>query len=285
MGGGASTTNTNDIFFANMLEARILDELRPAMTPVRQHLRWGPKGKSTAFKFAIMDDPGPTSSSLTEGTDFTSVTDITTSITSAATAAETGIMTTVSDVLIEVSLLDILPYVKNLLVRSGLEKWEADVAALMDDFSNVTTAASTLTPSDHLAAVSALEQRDIPGSFVAYYSPKQAGELRAEIAATTAIVTAAESGSVPKGPKNTQGQFGSLFQVPILQTSSVVTTSGLVGGAVFASQQALGAYELWPTRVETERRATLRGFYVMESACYGLVEVSDTRGQTVKSVA
>ena len=67
-------------------------------------------------------------------------------------------MTTVSDMLIKTSLLDALPHVKGVLNRSTLEKWETDIGALVDDFSNVITAASTLTVDDHLAAVSALEQ-------------------------------------------------------------------------------------------------------------------------------
>jgi len=283
MAGGATTTNLDDLFFAAMFEARILDPLRPAMTS-RNFLRWGPKGKSPAFSFSLMDDPGA-SVALTQGTDYTTVTDLT-STKATATAAEVGLMTTVSDVLIEVSLIDALPYVKRIILDSTLEKWETDLAALVDDFSNVTTAASTLTPNDHLKAVSALEQRDIPGPFVGYYHPKQSGELRQEIANTTAIVTAGQEGPAPMEPRaGGQGFWGSLFGVPIFQTSLVVSAGGNRGGAVFAAGQALGAYELWAPRVEIERRATLRGYYVISTACYGLVEVSDTRGQTVKSVA
>ena len=199
------------------------------------------------------------------------------------TASEVGLATTVSDVLIEVSLLDALPYCSSVIARSVAEKWETDVAALMDDFSNVTTAGSTLTPADLLKAVSALEQRDIPGPYVAYLHPKQTGELRAELVATTAIFDATQASGI-SGP-NTSGVFGTLYGVPIFQTSLVVSTSGLRGGAVFARGQALGAYELWAPRVEVQRFATLRGFKVVGSACYGLIEVSDTRGQTVKSLA
>ena len=270
----------NDTFYAEEFSAAILDELRPAMTS-REFLRWGPKGKSTAFSFSIMGDPGA-AEGLTEGTDYTTVTDLTTSK-NTATASEVGLATTVSDVLIEVSLLDALPYCSSVIARSVHEKWETDVAALMDDFSNVTTAASTLTPTDVLKAVSALEQRDIPGTYVGYFHPKQTGELRNELVNTTAIFSAGEAGGlVDPGHK---GIFGTLYGVPIFQTSLVVSASSLRGGAVFAAGQALGAYELWAPRVEVQRFATLRGFKVVGSACYGLVEVADTRGQTVKSAA
>lgn len=268
----------NDTFYAEEFSAAILDELRPSMTS-REFLRWGPKGNSTAFSFTKMDDPGA-GEALTEGTDYSTVTDLTTAK-ATATAAEVGLATTVSDVLIEVSLLDALPYCSSVIARSVHEKWETDLATYMDDFSNVTTAASTLTPIDILRAVSALEQRDIPGTYVGYFHPKQTGELRNELVQTTAPFSAGEAGGVvAPGHK---GIFGTLYDVPIYQTSLVVSTSSLRGGAIFAAQQALGAYELWAPRVEVQRFATLRGFKVVGSACYGLIEVSDTRGQTVKS--
>jgi hypothetical protein len=272
----------NDTFYAAEFSAQILDELRPAMTS-RSFLRWAPLGKSTAHTFTIQDDPGPSSSSFTEGTDYATVTDLTTTP-QTATAAEVGLMTTVSDVLIKVSMLDALPHVKSVLNRGTLEKWETDLGAYMDDFSNVTTAASTLTLDDLLVAAGALEQRDIPGPYVAYLHPKQTGELRRDIASTTADVSAGEASAVQMTPDKA-GDFGAPFGIKTYFTSTVVNTSGLRGGAVFAAGQALGAYEIWGPRIEVERRASLRGFYVISTACYGLVEVSDTHGQTVKSAA
>lgn len=282
MAGGATTANLDDTIYAAEFGSQIVEELRPAMTS-RSFMRWAPLGHSTAYSFSLQDDPGVSSASFTQGTDYSTVTDLTTSK-QTATAAEVGLMTTVSDMLIKTSLLDALPHVKNVLNRGTLEKWETDIGALMDDFSTVTAAASTLTVDDHLAAVSALEQRDIPGPYVAYYHPKQIGELRREIAATTAPVTASEAGSVQMTAEKS-GEFGDFLGTRIYFTSTVVSTSSLRGGAVFQSGTALGAYEIWGPRVEVERRASLRGFYVISTACYGLVEVSDTRGQTVTSAA
>ena len=168
--------------------------------------------------------------------------------------------------------------------RSVAEKWETDVAALMDDFSNVTTAASTLTPVDLLSAISALEQRDIPGPYVGYLDPKQTGELRAEIATTSASYAVGRDGDLVS-PFGDSGMFGTYMGLPIWQTSLVATTSSLVGGAVFASGQALGCYEIWGPRIETQRDASYRSLEFVGTQCYGLVEISDTRGQTLKSAA
>lgn len=287
MTGGASTTNMDDTFVAATFEARILSELRPSLT-TRNFIRWAPDGPSTAHSFSLLGDPGA-STAMTEGTDFTSVTDITTSK-QTATASEVGILSTVSDVLIKVSLLDAVSTTSSLLTRSTLEKWEADVAAIADNFSSATTAASTLGTQDLLAAISAIEQRDAAtGPLYGYLHPKQTGELRSEIAATTALKTAAEGG-VPMGAvtgeTDGRGYFGNLFDVSIYQTSQVASSSSLRQGSIFVGGQCIGAKELWGPRIETERRASLRGFYVVSSACYGVVGVETTnRGQMLKSAA
>lgn len=286
MAGGATSSNLDDNYVAALFESRILPELRPSMTS-RSFLRWGPKGNSKAFTFALLGDPNA-SGALTEGTDLTVVTDITSSG-ATVTASEVGLMTTVSDVLIKVSLLDAMSTAAAILTRSTNEKWETDVAAVADNFGSATTAASTLTPQDLLAAISAIEQRDaLTGPLVAYLHPKQVGELRSEIASTTAPVTAKQSG-VDMGPMQSEGGSpvsNSLFGVQIYSTSLVASSSNLRQGSVFVSGQCIGAYELWGPRVETERRASLRGFYVVSSADYGVGNVEVTnRGQMLKSAA
>src|SRR3990167_6427916 len=116
MSGGATTGNLDDTFVAALFESRILPELRPSVTGSRSFIRWGPTGNSTAFSFSKLGDPG-ISEAMTQGTDYTTVTDITTSAVT-ATASEVGLMTTVSDVLLKVSLLDVMSTVGDLLTRS-----------------------------------------------------------------------------------------------------------------------------------------------------------------------
>ena len=288
MSGGATTANMDDTFVAALFESRILPELRPSVTGSRSFIRWGPTGNSTAFSFSLLGDPGA-SEAMTQGTDYTTVTDITTSAVT-ATASEVGLMTTVSDVLIKVSLLEAIGTVSATLTRSTLEKWETDVAGVADGFTSSTTAASTLTPADLLAAISAIEQRDAAtGPLVGYLHPKQTGELRSEVSVTTAIKTAQEGG-VPMGAvtgeTNSRGYFGNLFDVNIYQTSLVASSASLRQGSIFVSGQCIGGYEIWGPRIETERRASLRGFYVVSSADYGLAAVETVnRGQMLKSAA
>lgn len=287
---GTTTTTLANATYANEIEARVLDELRPALTS-REFLRWGAKGNSTVFKWTLQSDPGP-GTAMTEGTEFATNTAITTTASAAATAAEEGMMTTVTDMAIEVSIFSAMQQSKEVILRATLEQWETDLGASMDNFGTATTAASTLTPDDFLRAVSAIEQRDAAtGAMVAYLHPKQSGELRAEVAATTALVTAGQAtGGVPTTPvtgaTNGQGDWGSLFGVRVYQSSVVLSSAGLRQGSISVSGQCIGAYELWMPRVETERRASLRGFFVVASACYGLANVDVTnRGQLLRSAA
>lgn len=274
-------TELDDIYFAELVQKEVLFALRPAMT-TRNFLRFATPGPSNVASFGKYGDLGAASAPASDITDITDTAWSSTQV--SATAAEVGIMVTVSDVLRKISATNVVADTTREITAAVLEKWETDVAALMDDFSNVTTAASTLTPADLLAAVSALEQRDVPGPYVAYLDPKQTGELRNEFASTTASYNINRGNEIVK-PFENSGYFGNVYGVDIFQTSLVVTTSGLAGGAVFASKQALGAYELWGPRVESFRDISLRGLELVGTACYGLAEIDDTRGQTVKSSA
>ncbi len=271
-----------DSIFAELVESQMVQELRPAMTS-REFLRFAAKGPSNVASFPLWGDPGAAASPSNDLSDIanTALSDTEAS----ATAAEVGFRVDVTDLAREVwAGGDLYGEVAAMVGRSVAEKWETDLAALVDDFSNVTTAASTLTATDLLAAVSGLEQRDVPGPYVGYLDPKQTGELRVEIATTSATYNIGRNGEMVS-PFGVSGYFGEYMGLPIYQTSLVVTTSSLVGGAVFASKQALGCYEIWGPRIETQRDASYRSMEFVGTQCYGFKEISDTRGQTLKSAA
>jgi len=273
----------DDSVAAELVESQMVPELRPAFTGWRTFVRFATGGPSTVASFPLWGDPGAAAAPADDITEISSTALSDTQV--SATAAEVGFRVDVSDLIRETHPSDLYGEVAAMVSRCILEKYESDMALLMDDFtanSNTTTAASTLTPTDLLAAVSGLEQRDIPGPYVAYLDPKQTGELRTEIAFSTA--TLATGGEMVR-PFGDSGWFGTYMGVPIWQSSLTVTTSGLVGGAVFASGQAIGCYEIRGPRVETQRDASFRALEFVGSAAYGYCEISDTRGQTLKSAA
>ncbi len=272
----------DDSIAAEVVETIMIRELRPAMT-TRDFLRFAVGGNSATASFPLWGDPG---AAAAPSDDLSEIASTALSDTQqSATAAEVGFRVDITDLARAIHPSDLYSEAAGMVARSVAEKWETDLAALMDDFSNVTTAASTLTGLDLLAAVSALEQRDIPGPYVAYLDPKQTGEFRAEIATTTAQYESGGRNADKVAPFGVSGYFGNYMGVPIYQTSLVVTTSSLVGGAVFASGVALGVYEIWGPRVETQRDASFRSTEFVGTQCYGFKELSDTRGQTIKSAA
>lgn len=271
-----------DTIFAELVEGRVQDEVRPAMTS-RDFIWFAAKGPSQVASFGEWGDPGA-ASALTD--DLSEISSTVMSDTQAsATASGVGFRIDVSDFVREINVADVYSVASRQVSAALAEKWETDLAALMDDFSNVTVAGSTLTPLDVLAAVSALEQRDIPGPYVSYFDPKQTGELRVEIATTTAQYESGGRNASLVSPFTNSGFFGTYMGLPVYQTSLVVTTSGLIGGAVFASGQAIGCYEVLPMRLETQRDASFQSLEFNGSHWYGLAEVSDARGQTVQSIA
>lgn len=270
-----------DTIFAEIVERRVLEELRPANTS-RDVVWFAAKGPSQVSSFGTWGDGGP-ATALTD--DLSEIAATTLSDTQASvTATGKGFRVDITDFVREINVADTYALASRQVAAALAEKWETDLAALMDDFSNVTTAGSTLTGADILAAVSALEQRDVPGPYVAYLSPKQTGELRAEIATTSSSYESGGRNAALVSPFYNSGFFGTYMGIPIYQSSLTVTTSNLVGGGVFAARQAIGAYEVLPQRLETQRDASFQAMEFVGSHWYGVAEVSDTRGQTLKSV-
>jgi hypothetical protein len=271
-----------DTIFAEIIESRVQDEVRPANTS-RDFIWFAAKGPSQTASFGEWGDGG---AATVPTDDLSEIASTALSDTQAGvTATGKGFRIDITDFVREINVADVYALASRQVSAALAEKWETDVAALMDDFSNITTAASTLTPVDLLAAVSALEQRDIPGPYVGYLDPKQTGELRVEIATTGASYEVGGRNAGLVSPFTNSGMFGTYLGLPIFQTSLVVTTSSLIGGAVFAANQAIGAYEVIPQRLETQRDASYQLLEFVGSHWYGVAEVADARGQTLKSSA
>lgn len=273
---------------AAAIQHDVIQELRPANTSKAFLRKVDLGGTSLVGTVLQYGDLGPSGVIGTTPTD--DVTDISSTAMSDTgvnvTADEGGFRVDITDLVRESTVQGdaLLGEASAQLVRGLNERWETDLAALMDDFSNVTTAGSSMTATDHLSAVSSLEQRDIPKPYVAYYDPQQTGELRLEIATTTSSYAINHDAELVM-PFGDSGMFGTYMGVPIWQSSLVVTTSSLVGGAIFQAGVALAYAEVRMNRVESQRDASLRSWEFVGTQVYGVAEVSDTRGQTVKTAA
>lgn len=286
MANETTTATADDVFLSEIITEAILLEIRP-MNVMRPFFRVAPAGPSKTYKFPKQDDEAPSAvtSPLGEAVDLTN-TELSTS-SATVTAAQMGIMTTVTDLLKTISIVDALPHFQGVLARTMAEKIETDLAANLANFSNVTDGGADVGLDDFLAAIAALEQRDINTSqLVAVLHPKQVGNLRSSLIAQSGTYWGTEK-SEGNGLVQRQvgGYVADLFGVPIHMTSLVPTSDAGANraGAIFASGEALGLYELWGVRAEQERNASLLATEIVLSACFGTAEIDDSRGQTVKS--
>jgi hypothetical protein len=281
MAAETTTTSFNDTF-ATVVGAFILEEARPQMPSLALNdVQALPSG--ITFQWPILDDEGP-AIALTEGTD-ASNNELTTGA-ATATATEQGLMATVTDRLQSASLADAMQAAAATLGRSVGERIEDLFCALYDDFSNVTgTTTADLTVAQFLAAISALEQRDAPGPYVAVLHPVQVGDLRTGIQATSNQHYAANPNSSVDEPMEggKPAPATSLFGVPIYTTNSVVTANAGAdrAGAIFSKGQAIGAAYQWLPRTELQRDASLRATEIVATACIGTVELRDAFGQSI----
>jgi hypothetical protein len=270
-----TTTTFDDTQFAAWVSSMILDENRP-YNVMRPFFRYEGRQHSAAYDFPIQGDPGAATAS-TEGTTLTNFTGGLLSSKATATAGSNGIMTTVTDELSEISLIDVYAQFGAVLGRSILEKFENDATSLLDEFANTTgTATVPTTLATLIEAVNMLEQRDQMGTAVGVLDPIQTGNVRQDAATSGA---AALGSGVANGTLNpTLAGFAFDWAgVNWYQTNAVSAT----GGAVFLSGVALGLYEIRPLRIENERDASLPGTEVVATSRYGMVEIRDVAGETI----
>lgn len=284
MAGETTTTSVTETIYTTIITDRILRELRP-LSVMRPFFRTATPGNSLSYDFTKLDDMAITNvESPAEAAELTNREVTTDKV--RVTASVKAIMASVTDLAQRVSLLDVMSEVQGVLARTMAEKWEVDAAANLANFSNVTTAAATLTVSDIQKAIAALEQRDVTQSLVTVLHPKQAGELRADLIAQSGTYWS-RSGAADSGLDRYHqvGLVGSLFGVPIYQTSVVPTSDAgaKYAGAMFVGGEALGLLQLWDVKTELQRDASKLLTEIVLSNCYGFVEIDDTRGQTIKS--
>lgn len=283
MANEVTTTSVTETIYTTIITDRLLREIRP-MNVCRPFFRMGEAGASTSYDFTKLDDLAPTNvETPAEAADLTNR-DVTTDK-ARVTATVKAIMASVTDLSQKVSILDVLPEVQGILARTMAEKFETDLAANLANFSNVSDAGASMDVATFLAAIAALEQRDVSQSLVAVVHPKQQGQIRSDIQSKTTSYWGNDnvSGFLDKYADN--GFVGSLFGVPIYQTSVVPTSDAAANraAAIFVPGEALGLLELWTVKAEMERDASKLLTEVVLSNAYGTVEIDDTRGQTLKS--
>ena len=286
-----TTTTLADLTYATELERDIQRELRPHRG-FREVLRQGPKGASDTFTFTTVDDEAATGGyvqSISEGsTDLIDGTllDVDTTGTT-ATAAQIGIIALVTDLVKEVSIIDVAPLVASVLSDTLAEKYDRDAQAVIDNGANATGGSTTNTLARMLTVISALEQRDVGSrgeTLVGMQHPKQIGDLRADASSLTAGFLAGENQGVNETLGfSGNGFFGAPFGVPIFHSTSVSSASSAYQGWIQAQGAACGAYELWNGKLGMQRDESKLSDEVIVSMAVGFALIDDNRLQMWRS--
>jgi N4-gp56 family major capsid protein len=199
-----------------------------------------------------------------------------------ASVGEVGVMTTLTDALTEDDIFAGLQEYATQLGRAIADKEDADAAVLLASFSNSTgTTAQPLTQGRFLAALRALEARDAPKPYVAVLHPVQAAQLANDVVVNGGNVFAG-AGDARWGGES-QEMWGSLFGIPIYQTTNVSDDATDYFGGIFSRGQALMHIAKRDVRIEFERDASFRLTEVVATARYAVVELVDNYGQEILS--
>jgi len=211
--------------------------------------------------------PVLTAGDLTEATDMSN-TAVNTSSTS-LTADEAGILITVTDMLLNSSVLGGLePYAEE-LGKSLANKIDSDILSTASSFANtVGTSGVDITETNFLEAIYTLESGNAKGPFVCVLHPIQAHDLRVALKSTTGAVWGG-----PSVPAADIGALASLYGVDIFQSTncpSVNVNADRQGVMMPMGNQSGLAYVMKTgAKTEFQRDASLRATEIVVTAVYG----------------
>jgi N4-gp56 family major capsid protein len=221
-----------------------------------------------------------TATGLTEGTAPSAADTNTTSAT--ITLGEIGTYFQVTDMLRDSAERDVVADLGAQAGRAIAEKMDTDVFALFNSFTNsVGTEDSAITVDNIFEAVATLRGNKVVGPLAAVVSPRQALQLKKELAtAGGANITASEIGSSVLR----QFYIGSVAGCQVFESSLVkrdldtdTDTELNAVGAVFAPT-AMGHAMRGGINMETQRQAAARATDIMMSAVVGQAILQDVHG-------
>jgi len=276
---GTTTTTADDLVQAAIAEARLVIDQRARLKNfvLRRSLEHVP-GKTVDFPLWA----NVTAAALTEGTDLTTNTALSTTKAS-ITAAEVGVMTTVSDLAETATEQQVGVDAGKILGNAIARKINQDLFAQFDSFTTeVGTTDTDITPDLVRSALSRLVQSNAPGPYTLAVTPHVYDDLLAAWDQTgTAVYRFSQTLTEDAQRK---GIIDELYGVNIVIVSDLAdgTDAGERDAADIVcgmfSAEALGYVEKWPVRIERQRDASLRGYELVATACYGTGIIHDAWG-------
>lgn len=274
----ANNTTINSELFTNLLaEAQFAmyesSIARQIVTPFDMPVNAGKVLQVPVYSAVVAGD-------LTEGTAPSAADTNTTSV--PITLGEVGTYFQITDLLRDSSQRDVIADLGQQAGRAIAEKMDADVFALFNSFTaSVGTEDSAITVDNIFEAVATLRANKVVGPLAAVLSPRQALQLKKELATTGgANITASEIGSsVLRGY-----YLGSIAGCQVFESSLVkrdldtdTDTELNAVGAVF-SPTAMGHAMRGGIVMEDQRQAAARATDIMMSVVKGEAILQNSHG-------
>jgi len=280
---GSTTSSLDDLLPSIVQEAMFVASERSIMRGlVRNYSLSAGQGKVVTVPIY----PQQTAADLTEG-DEVSNTVVSTSA-GTITISPKAIRTMVTDLSVQQSASNVIADLGRLFGESIARKMDKDLAALLASFSASVTFTNdyttAITPAAIFEAVAKLRAQGLGMEGMAcVLHPSIAYDLKKALTTngTTAFVAGAFGDTANQAM--VQGYVGNLAGVPIFENANIdyVTNAGDYPGAVF-HRDALGIAMVGDISIETQRRASYLGTDVVASCHYGVAELYDAYGVSLK---
>ena len=270
---GSTTTSLSDLLPQIVAEALFQANEQSIM---RGLVRNYPLGAGAGKTVTVPVYPNQSASTLTEGEELSNGT---VSTDSAILTVETvGKRTLLTDLVRASSTSNVVADIGRLFGEAIARKMDQDLMALFKDFTTGAGDADTaLTAATIAQAIARLRAKGVPGEMLScVVHPFVAYDLKANLTNTFAN----PSSGIIQNTAMQSGYVGSLFGVPVYESSNMIADASEVGdytGAVF-HRDAMGIAMIGDIMIETERRASFVGDDLVASAHYGVGILQDARG-------
>jgi len=274
----ASTTATLDDLFANIIQEAIFTAQQRSL--VRNFVSIYDISSQSGKTVQVPIYPEVAAAALTEGTDLSSTAVSTSSKT--ITVAEVGVQAVLTDLAAQAAAGDVAGNLGRVLGEAVAKKMDQDLIGLFTGFSQgFGSAGAELTVADFFKAAATLSTNGASGVISAVIHPHQAYALKANM--TNTFVN--PNGGDLQNEAMRSGYVGQLAGINIYESSNIaIDASDDAIGAVFVPS-ALGLAVCWDVKIEPQRDASIRGFELNATACYGVGELVDLNGVKLTSDA
>jgi len=281
---GSTTSTLDDLLPSIVQEAMFVASERSIMRGLVRNYSLAP-GQGKVVTVPIY--PQQTAAALTEG-DEISNTAVSTSA-GTITISPKAIRTMVTDLSVQQSASNVIADLGRLFGESLARKMDADLGALLAGFSTSVSFTNDYTTQIAAAnifeAVAKLRAQGISMEGIACVLHPEIAYTLKKVLTTGGTVAFTAGGGVAEVANEAMrmGYIGQLAGVPIYESANIanVTNAGDFPGGVF-HRDALGLALVGDISIETQRRASYLGTDVVASCHYGVGELYDAYGISLK---